>query len=70
VVIADDWHKSGIAGLLMQALIEFARERRFETMEGLVLRDNRDMLRFMHALGFEIVVAAEDPTLVRVVKKL
>jgi acetyltransferase len=70
VVIADDWHGSGIAGLLMQALIEFARERRFETMEGLVLRDNRDMLKFMRALGFEIAVAPDDPTLARVVKKL
>jgi GNAT superfamily N-acetyltransferase len=70
VVIADDWHKSGIAGLLMEALIAFARERRFETMEGLVLRENRDMLRFMRALGFAAAAAPEDPTLVRVVKKL
>jgi L-amino acid N-acyltransferase YncA len=70
VVIADDWHKSGIAGLLMEALIAFARERRFETMEGLVLRDNRDMLKFTRALGFEAVAMPEDPTLVRVVRKL
>jgi acetyltransferase len=70
VVIADDWHGSGIAGLLMQALIDFARERGFRTMEGVVLRDNRDMLKFMRALGFEIAVAPEDPTLARVVKTL
>lgn len=70
VVIADDWHKSGIAGLLMEALIAFARERRFETMEGLVLRDNRDMLKFMRALGFELAGEPQEPTLMRVVKKL
>ena len=70
VVIADDWHKSGIAGLLMDALIEAARARGFETMEGLVLRTNRAMLRFVRALGFELEPRPDDPTLVRVVKKL
>jgi acetyltransferase len=70
VVIADDWRKSGIAGLLMQALIDFARERGFQTMEGLVLRENRGMLKFVRALGFDCAVMEEDRTLVRVVKTL
>lgn len=70
VVIADDWHKSGIAGLLMDALIEAARERGFETMEGLVLRTNRTMLRFVRALGFELSPEPYEPTMVRAVKKL
>jgi len=70
VVIADDWHKSGIAGLLMEALIQAARERGFETMEGLVLRTNFDMLRFVRALGFEIHPEPYEPTTVRVVKRL
>jgi acetyltransferase len=70
VVIADDWHKTGIAGLLMEALIGYARARRFETMEGLVLRENRDMLKFMRALGFEAAGEPQEPTLMRVVKKL
>ena len=70
VVIADDWHKTGIAGLLMEALIAYARERRFETMDGLVLRENRDMLKFMRALGFEVAGEPQEPTLMRVVKKL
>jgi acetyltransferase len=70
VVIADDWHKSGIAGLLMQALIEAARERGFETMEGLVLRTNRSMLKFVGALGFEREPVPYEPTMARVVKRL
>jgi len=70
VVIADDWHKTGIAGLLMEALIAYARERRLETMEGVVLRENRDMLKFMRALGFEVAGEPQEPTLMRVVKKL
>jgi acetyltransferase len=70
VVIADDWHKSGIAGLLMEALIRSARANGMETMEGLVLHTNQTMLRFVRALGFEIVPMEEDATTVRVVKKL
>ena len=70
VVVADDWHHSGIAGLLMDALIRAARANRFETMEGLVLRDNRDMIRFVRALGFEASPDPVESTLMRAVKKL
>lgn len=70
VVIADDWHRSGIAGLLMEALIRYAQARGFETMEGLVLRDNHDMLKFVRALGFEAAAMPEEPTLLRAVRKL
>ena len=70
VVIADDWHKSGIAGLLMEALIRAARANRYETMEGLVLRENHDMLKFVRALGFEATPDPVESTLMRAVKKL
>ena len=70
VVIADAWHKTGIAGLLMEALLRAAQEHGFATMEGLVLRENRDMLRFVKALGFEATPDPAEPTLTRVEKKL
>lgn len=70
VMIADAWHKTGIAGLLMEALIDTAREKGLGSMEGLVLRRNVAMLRFARALGFEILDAPEDPFAVRVVKRL
>ena len=70
VVIADGWHKTGIAGLLMDALIACARSHGVKTMEGLVLRQNRTMLKFVRALGFQVEVIKEDATLARVVKKL
>jgi len=70
VVIADAWHKSGIAGLLMEALLRAAQEHGFASMEGLVLRENRDMLRFVKALGFEATPDPAEPTLTRVEKKL
>jgi len=70
VVIADAWRKSGVAGLLMEALIRVARERGLSSMEGLVLRNNPPMLRFARALGFEVHSVPEDPITLRIVKTL
>lgn len=70
IVIADDWHRTGIAGLLMDALIRHARERGFDTMESIVLRENRTMLRFVRALGFEVVPMPQESTVVQVIKSL
>ncbi|MGE5638456.1 MAG: N-acetyltransferase family protein [Clostridia bacterium] len=69
VVIADAWHKSGIAGLLMASLIDAARHHGFRAMEGLVLRENSAERRFARALGFK-EQASDEPTCVRVVKAL
>ena len=70
IVVGDDWHHTGVAQLLMDALIRFARARCFETLEGLVLADNVDMLDFVRELGFEIRPIPEEPGLVRVVMRL
>lgn len=70
VVIADDWHGSGIATLLVEALIAAATARGFETIEGLVLRRNAVMLAFARDLGFELAPEAREPAVVRVVRKL
>ncbi len=70
IVIADAWHRSGIAGLLMDGLIQAARARKFATMEGLVLAGNAEMLRFVGALGFEAHAVPEDKRTMRIVKKL
>jgi acetyltransferase len=70
IVIADGWHKSGIAGLLMEALIGAARERGLLTMESQVLTCNTDMLRFARGLGFEVQHIPDDMTTVRIVKML
>jgi acetyltransferase len=70
VVIADAWHKSGIAGLLMDALIQIARKRGLARMEGFVLSRNAEMLRFVRALGFKAEAAPQDRTIMRISKKL
>jgi acetyltransferase len=70
IVVADAWHKSGIAGLLMEALIRAARERGLPRMEGFVLAGNAEMLRFVRALGFKAESAPQDRTVMRISKVL
>lgn len=70
VMIADAWHNTGIAGLLMETLIRTARSRGLKTMEGLVLATNNAMLRFSRGLGFELAAVPEDLTTMRIVKRL
>ena len=70
VVVADAWRRSGIAGLLMDALIRTARARGLHSMQGLVLRENHDMLKFVRALGFEATPDPVESTMMRVEKKL
>jgi acetyltransferase len=70
ILIEDAWRKTGIAGLLMDALIRAARGRGFESMEGLVLADNEAMLRFAHALGFTLERMPEDLKTIRIVMRL
>ena len=70
IVIADAWHKSGVAGVLMEALIHAAKERGLARMEGFVLSANAEMLRFVRALGFTAEPAPQDRTLTRISKRL
>jgi acyl carrier protein/GNAT superfamily N-acetyltransferase len=48
----DAWQGSGLAGILMHALINIARSRGLATMEGIVLTTNARMLKFTRQLGF------------------
>ena len=70
IVVDDAWHGSGVASILMAALIDAARERGFMTMEGTVLTTNPRMLKFMRRLGFAVLFDAEDPGTLRVVRPL
>lgn len=70
IVVADDWHHTGIAQLLMEALTGAARAHAMHTIEGLVLADNTDMLDFVRSLGFEVLQVPEDVATLRVVKWL
>lgn len=70
VTVADEWRGSGLAGILMRALIEVARSRGLQAMEGLVLRRNEPMLKLARQLGFESCSDPDDPGTVRVRRAL
>lgn len=66
VTVDDRWQGTGIAGLLMLALIDAARERGFRTMDGTILKANRRMLKFAKQLGFTVSSRPEDSDTVTV----
>jgi GNAT superfamily N-acetyltransferase len=70
IVVADDWHHTGIAQLLMRVLIDAARAHGYGSIEGLVLAENADMLEFVKTLGFDVEPMAQEPGTVRVLKRL
>jgi acetyltransferase len=70
VTVADDWQRSGLAGVLMRALMQAARVRGLKTMYGTVLASNRDMLGLARQLGFSVRREAEEPGVVRVQRAL
>jgi len=58
VVVADDWQHRGLARKLMGVLIETARSRGIQYMNGVFLANNERMLKFVQKLGF---VLSNDP---------
>ena len=70
LVVSDKWQSKGIAYRLMQNLMEVARGRELEVMEGQVLSDNKKMLELMTSLDFEISVDPEDSSIKHVVAQL
>lgn len=52
IAVDDAWQGSGVAGILMAALMEAAREKGLKSMEGFVMASNHKMLKFARQLGF------------------
>jgi len=70
IVVSDKWQGKGIARLLMQKLIDIARNRGLEVMEGQVLANNFRMLELMTSLNFQISNDTSDPGIKLVVTRL
>lgn len=70
VAVDDAWKGSGLAGVLMHALMSLARRRGMTSMEGTVLSTNSAMLKFMRELGFRREPVVGDAQVVRVVRDL
>ena len=68
VAVADEWHRRGLARRLLEALLQCARARGFEHMEGYILATNTDMLGLARRLGFTAVENPADPS-VRLVRR-
>jgi acetyltransferase len=61
LVVADDFKGRGLGSRLMDNIMDVARERGLEQIEGLVLTHNNGMLKLMKSLGFSVKRFAEDP---------
>lgn len=70
IAVDDAWQGSGLAGILMHALMGVARSRGIASMEGIVLAANSRMLHFTRQLGFSIERDPEDRQTLRVVRAL
>ncbi len=65
LVVGDAWRGRGLARLLMRELIDVARSRDLEVLEGQILAANKRMLELVASLGFEITTDAEDGSIMR-----
>jgi len=66
LVVSDAWQGHGIGHQLMQRLMEIARDRGLERMEGQVLSNNSRMMKLMTSLKFAIERDPEDSAVKRV----
>ena len=70
LVVADDWGGRGLGRYLMKDLMQVARDRDLERIEGQVLADNKRMLKLMKSIGFSVRNDSEDNTIKRVEARL
>jgi acetyltransferase len=70
LVVSDRWRGKGIAHQLMQKLMEIARDRGLDRMEGQVLANNFKMLDLMRSLNFQIGSDPEDSSIKQVEAQL
>ncbi|MEW7975857.1 MAG: bifunctional acetate--CoA ligase family protein/GNAT family N-acetyltransferase [Candidatus Thiodiazotropha endolucinida] len=67
LVVSDQWQRQGIGHKLMHQLMEVARDRGLEKMEGEVLSNNFKMLDLMKSLYFHISTSPDDNSIKQVV---
>jgi acetyltransferase len=60
IVVADEWQHRGLARKLMGVLIETARNKGLNYMNGVFLANNERMLKFVQGLGFVLSSDPED----------
>lgn len=66
IAVADEMQRQGLGTTLMKAIVEQARLRGLEELEGFVLATNLPMMNLLQTLGFLVQTDREDPSLRRV----
>ena len=61
LVVADDFGGRGLGSRLMLSIMEVAREKGLDEIDGLVLANNPGMLKLMKSLGYTVKSYPEDP---------
>lgn len=70
VVVADEWQGQGLGRELLQQLFVAAEAIGIRRMSGIVLKENRNMLKLAGELGFTVTNHGDDPSLYCVDKKI
>jgi acetyltransferase len=70
LVVADDFHGKGLGQKLMVALMEAAREKGLNSIEGEVLSNNHNMIKLMTRMGFASKTSEDDQSIIKVSKDL
>jgi acetyltransferase len=70
VAIDDHWNGRGLATILMERLMQAARDAGYRRMTGLVLPDNHSMLKLADRLHFERGRDEDEPAVIKVVRPL
>lgn len=63
LVISDELQGHGIGQRMMKRLMEIARARGLDLMEGEVLSNNHRMLEMVTSMGFQVQSSLDDPTI-------
>lgn len=51
-IVADPWQGLGLGTKMVEYMIEICKDRRLETIYGIMLPDNRRAIRLMKKMGF------------------
>lgn len=70
IVIADEWHKKGIGSHLLDNLIQIAKMKGFNVIDGEVLVSNKPMIELVRTFGFTVTLSKEDSTIYYIRKTL
>lgn len=70
IEVRSDWKGRVVGYLLMNRLIDIARQRGIGALVGEVLRENAPMMQMCRELGFTIAPQSGDPTVALVNKML